>query len=392
MFYQSTHSRLFAFRLEVSALILLLVVGGITCISTAQEPNESTGQDATQDEMNDRIDELENQVMELEERVGDRAVVHAFDAIKLDLGGYLTQTFTTVWSEDTTRSSFDSAHFQFFIKAEISDRWSTFTLLEFAREAEMEGVEFGETSNSDIRFHEFENEVKLELYEIRYSHSDALNIKVGQFVTQHGITNIQHFDPLLLHVQRPMMIRHGFETFFQEATIGGQVDGQFNMGEGDESVLSYVAYLGSNDEDGNNFTWGGRAAYAFGDSGITVGANYGGLESDIRFVGADLLIESGKLQWKSEVFTTVDKPSGTDDRTGFYTQPAWNFTDKLIGFYRYDYLDPGSLDIGSRSEHVVGMNYLFSPTVRARAAVTFAKFNGTGDDAEFLQLSLTISF
>lgn len=41
MFYQSTRSRPFAYRLDVSTLILILVVCGITCITSAQEPNSS---------------------------------------------------------------------------------------------------------------------------------------------------------------------------------------------------------------------------------------------------------------------------------------------------------------------------------------------------------------
>ena len=69
--------------------------------------------------------------------------------------------------------------------------------------------------------------------------------------------------------------------------------------------------------------------------------------------------------------------------------PGLRIGEKVIVFYRFDYLDPGR-DLKDQLEHVAGINYLPIPLLRLRAAFTHAGFDGRADH-QLAQFSTTIS-
>lgn len=83
--------------------------------------------------LEDDIDAQDDRLMELEEKVGQRGVVHVMDALSLDLGGFISQTFTSINSDDNFESSFDLSQFELFLAGEVTEKLTYFTILEFKR-------------------------------------------------------------------------------------------------------------------------------------------------------------------------------------------------------------------------------------------------------------------
>ena len=85
------------------------------------------------------LERVEDEILNLEDRVGgERTLARAFDALELDIGGFLTQTFMTASGDDNTESSFNQTLFELLLKAQLSDEMSLFTALGFLREADLD--------------------------------------------------------------------------------------------------------------------------------------------------------------------------------------------------------------------------------------------------------------
>jgi len=351
-------------------------------------------------ELEDRIDSLEDQLLDVDERVGTRAVVHAFDALQMDFGGFATQRVNAVKSDAHTRAAFDMGQFELFLKAIIDDDWEFFSILEFKRVASL-----NESDTKDVQFGSIANKADLELYWFNYRLADSLQFRAGRFIAEHGIINVEHFQPTLLHLDYPMFMRKkpgsgsnnsGSLSFFERFMVGAMAHGQTSVG--DDNSLVYNAYIGTDKQNGMDYQSGARAALSWGHSGLTTGLNFGHGNhgavvngNSYDFWGVDLLYDKDAILWKNELYASKEDV-GTEDRLGWYTQPAVRLADKWIAFYRYDFLDNADLGKGDQTEHVVGINYLPNPLVRLRATATQASFDLPDDDFTSFQLSATISF
>lgn len=361
---------------------------------------------AVDNDVNSRLDELEEQMFDLDERTGSRAIIHAFDAISLDIGGFLTQQFTYAIGEDSDEASFNATQFELLIKADLTDEISVFTALGFLRESDLI---LADAANPTFAASAMRNPAIIAWG--NFQRSDALEIQLGRFVTPHGIINIEHFPGVLLELNQPQFLRpFSGQTIFSNFMQGGQIHGRFFLGEDGSDVLQYNAYVGLHPSDSEDFLAGFRVAYTWDELGVTLGGNYGhgrrkGAAStvgnlsivgprslttnDYDFVGVDLLYDKGKLLWKNELFFSSE--SGQQDRLGFYTQPAWRLNDKWIAFYRFDYFDPGQ-GIHDSVEHIIGVNFLPIPIVRLRASYIFKQLGDPEEDLSVFQFSMTLSF
>jgi len=217
---------------------------------------------------------------------------------------------------------------------------------------------------------------------------------------------------VLLDINQPQFLRpFSGATIFPNFLLGGQVHGKLFTGENDQDVLQYNAYIGGFATNTEEVLAGARVAYTWSDLGLTVGANYahgrrvaaasslGNLSivgnrskttNDYNTVGVDVLVDKGALLWKNEFFYSFEE-NGAEDRVAFYSQPGWRLNDKWIAFYRFDFFDPGQ-GIGQSTEHMVGVNFLPTSTIRLRAVYIFKQFNNPNEDANIFQLSATVSF
>ncbi len=351
-------------------------------------------------EQSERLEDLEDIVQDIDERVGSRALVRAFDARSLDLGGFFHQTSTYVGGEDVSTHAFNRGIFEILVKARFDKHWTAFFAQAFIRQS---GNPFAVGSRKAPQFNVGGGTVTPTVIAwANYKYSDALNVQIGRYITPQGIINVEHFPATLLDPEQPQFLRpFGSDTMFANFTTGFQIHGRQFVGDNLADKLSYNVYVGSFVNDSENFVYGARGAYSLGNTGVTLGVNYNGGERATgvgkRFNGGglDVLVDKGKLLWKTEVFVTDEDSNTRDNRFAWYTQPAWRLTDKWIAFYRYDFLDNG-LREGDRIENVLGINYMPNSSVRLRAIYTRKEFDSgvtqPSADADIFQLSGTFSF
>lgn len=350
-------------------------------------------------EVNLRLDDIEGVVVDVEDRIGSRAVANVFDAKRLDIGGFLLSTLTHVNGEDGSSTSFNRQVFELLINGELSDDWSLFVAQAFTREASPIFTDPAGRRSPDFNLG---TGAPTPIAWANYRASDAFNVRIGKWVAPHGIINIEHFPAILLDTEQPQFLRpFGGQTVFANFQTGVQIHGKSFLGKDDGSELNYAFYVGNFGGNQDNFNVGGRVGYTFADTGFTFGINgaFGRRsevgDSEYRLFGADLLYDKGKILWKTELFATDEDLGG--DRFAFYTQPAYRLNDKWTAFYRYDFLDDGT-GRGDRTEHMLGLAFNPIPEVRIRGTAAFRRFDeslslGFGDaDAQLYQLSTTYSF
>ena len=347
----------------------------------------------------ERFGALEDHVFDIDDRVGSRAAVNAFDAAKIDIGGFLHSTFTHVDANGGSATSFNRTIFELLLKADLGDDWSAFFAQAFLRQS---GESFNRVGNDlDVDFPEFNGgnpgvATDTPIAWANYKHNDALNVRMGRILTPAGIINIEHFPASLLDPEQPQFLRpFGGNTLFPNFLTGVNLHGRTFMGS---DSLMYDLYTGNFAGDNQKMVTGGRLAYALNDLGVTVGSNIiAGRRpngTDYQVYGADVRIDKGKLLWKNEAFFTTEE-DGNENRTAFYSQPAWRLSDKLTAFYRYDYLDAAA---GETTENVVGLAYKPNRNVHLRTIFRNKHFDAgfdgltSGEDAQIYQFSATYNF
>ncbi len=376
-------------------------------------------------DLTERLEAQEDLTQELDEKVGSRAIVHAFDAMQLDFGGFLHSAFTHIHGDQGSASSFDRLTFEILLKAQFSRRFSAFFAQAFVRESNLRYTDTFQRTSPGFAFSGSGGvKTPLVIAWANYRHRDELNLQIGRYITPFGIINIEHFPAILLDTEQPQFLRpFSGDTIFPNFITGAQAHGKFFF---DDDTLQYNVYTGVyTGSTPEQFYSGVRTAYTVRLLGTTFGLNIGtgkrtltttapdtttvAKNATFYMYGVDVLIDKGPILWKTELFMTDEDKGAGGNRVGFYTQPAYRVNDQWIVFYRYDFLDDGKLQIvpsgggprlhtpGHSTEHVLGLNYLPVPNVRLRATATWKEFSSgrlgaPNADAQIFQLSGTFSF
>lgn len=332
----------------------------------------------------------------------DQRSVGVFDAMSLDLGGFLTQTLTLAHGDEQTEISPNQTLLEILLRANVTERTSLFTALGWLREADLDL-----TDPSRPFFRGQVNRTPQIIAWVNHRFRDAFQLRVGRFVTPHGIINIEHFPPTLLEINQPQFLRpFPGATIFPDFLNGAELHGLLPAGPG---VLRYSLFAGMFAPEPNDRIAGLRVAWEW-DEGLTLGfnASHGSrddgagplanfsttpvpslIQNDYDLFGVDLLLDRGRVLWKTELFWSFEHHA--ENRIGFYTQPAFRLSDRWIAFYRFDFLEPGQ-GLVTTTEHVLGLNYLPHPLIRIRGAVFLKDYRGSGNDVTVSQLSATVSF
>lgn len=347
--------------------------------------------------VNDRIDEVEEVVFDVEEKVGSRAVVKAFDATSLDIGGFLHSAFSFVDGSNGSSSSFNRQVFELLARAELGPHWSAFLAQAFIRQSNILYTDPQGRRTPDFVIAGASPTV---IAWANYKKSDAFNVRIGRWVTPQGIINIEHFPAVLLDPEQPQFLRpFGGQTMFANFMTGINIHGTKFAGMGGKGALKYDIYVGNFAGSTTHVNYGGRLGYKFGDSGFAAGLNYSGgqrgkgVAQRYNVFGFDLLYDKGPLELKSEIFASNEDAGG--NRLGYYIQPAWRFANKWTAFYRYDFLDNGA-GTGDQVENVIGVAFKPIPAVHLRGIVRFKQFDREGTftraNAQVYQMFATFSF
>lgn len=389
-------------KLEQGMQMIRALQAEIEQMKTDQAASEAKTQQIVQSavaEQAERLDEVEESVVGIEDRVGSRALVSAFDAQSLDIGGFLHQTFTYVDGEDASSESFNKTVFELLLHAQLNESWTAFVAQAFARESPDPFSPAAGGSRERPHFISGGTDTETVLAWANYRASDAFNVRFGRLISPQGIVNIQHFPAALLDPEQPQFLRpFGSDTLFANFTTGIELHGQKFFGQ---DHLTWSAYGGNFAGNGDELIYGTRGAWTFGNSGITVGLNYNGGERRPGFggnfdvFGADLKIDRDWFEFTGEVFASDESSNTFDSRTAWYVQPAFRFAPGWTAFYRYDFLDNG-LNQGDSVENVVGLTYKPLSNLHLRASLTVKDFDeGVTEpaaDARIFQVSGTLSF
>lgn len=357
----------------------------------------SSTNDDTVAVLDERVEELEDTVDTIDSRVGSRAVANAFDATKLDIGGFVDIATTLAIGEDKTEAAFNREVFELLVKAKLGNAWDLFVAQAFIRNAPLK---FSDPNGRRSPFFANNNSpvaTDTVIGWAQYSKSDMLNVQFGRFITPHGIINIEHFPANLLDPEQPQFLRpFPGQTIFANFSDGVNVHGSKYVGN---NKFSYNAYAAAWAGNSSNVNVGGRLEYSFVDSGLTFGLNgtYGDRSStrDANFavLGADVLFQKGRWIWKNEVYVTDEE--NAPSKYAFYTMPAYKLTDKWTAFYRFDYLDTG-LPGGESIENVLGLTV--RPVFNVHLRGIYRWHHATRDagipaaDTHVFQLSTTFNF
>lgn len=353
-------------------------------------------------EKSTRIEELEQQLIESEVAETEKSVVTAFDALQLDIGGFLNQTYSHNIGGDSPQSgSFDQTNFEMLISAELTERDRFFTALGFLRESQLAN----ENTAEDVSQRDWDpHNVATPAIILWWNHtfSEALDVTVGRFINPWGIINIEHFPPVLMNLRQPQFLRpFPGSTIIPNFMNGIQLHGRQYISEHELEYYAYSAnFVGSPTE----MLWGGRLAWTVPSRAFTVGTSYNAGDKDnegfdgYNAFGADLFIDYEGFGLKSElIYNMVDGDAG--DQESWYVQPFYSWEDWVF-FYRYDFIDLDdnlSSDASEQTEHIIGVNYFYTPTIRLRAEYVFNIYeleqDSLGQDRDFdqIQFSATVS-
>ncbi len=348
-------------------------------------------------ELDERVVELENAVDTIDGRVGSRAVANAFDATKLDIGGFVDIATTLAIGEDKTEASFNREVFELLLKSKLGKDWELFVAQAFIRNAPLKYSDVNARRSPFFANNNSPVVTDTVIAWAQYAKNDMFKVQFGRFITPHGIINIEHFPAVLLDPEQPQFLRpFPGQTIFANFTDGLNIHGSKFIGK---NKFSYNAYAGTWAGNSTNINVGGRLAYSLGDSGLTFGLNgtYGDRSStanaNFAVLGADVLYQKGRWIWKNEVYVTDE--DGAKGKVAFYTMPAYKLTNKWTAFYRFDYLDTGKLG-GESIENALGLT--FRPIYNAHIRGIYRWHRATKDtgipaaDTHVFQLSTTFNF
>lgn len=375
-----------------------------------------------------RLDELEEQQTKTAERLGSRAPVAAFSADAIDLGGHLSSFFTHMRGDGGDATGHLVSLFELFVKAQVDEQWSVFATPGFYlfNGALLDNPATPQAGSDPAFTADDSTQVRTFLARLQaeWEPSDLLQVRGGIVGSPHGTTNREYFIPARQIAQASLHTRFFLgNQLYPQQVVGAAVAGRIPIGSSGNRI-DYDAYFGSEPDSADDGIGGARLAYVWGESGLSVAANYGRgtrevtsdpttnfgvlqapfplgrfAARDYEFVGLDVDWRLGSLIHKTEVYSSREE--GFADQFAASTETSWFVTPQWAVTYRFDYYDPGS-DLspllsavapqGHATEHVVGI--CFDPTdgVRLRLDGHHLRLPQSDETVEFYNFSWSVSF
>lgn len=413
--------------------LAVLLVGALSTPATAQDPQTKQALD----ELRQRVDELEEQQAKTADRIGGRALLQAYTARSVDFGGHVSTLFTSMMGEGSTETGHLVTLLELYLRAELDDHWSLFATPGFYTfNGGLVDSPVTASITGDPLFLESETSLS-DLFLARaygqYVGSDRLQVQAGIVGSPHGNANREYFIPSRVIAQSSLHTRYFLNNqLYPQQVLGARVLGKLPVGA-DNDRFEYDLYFGTEDDSPADAIGGARLAYVFDGPGITVAANYGrgtregftplpltspfplftanvpllqapfharyNLTREYEFAGIDVEWRSGPLIARTEAYYSAE--SDVEDQRAFSQEVNWFFLDDVAASYRFDYYDAGAdLDplglavgpLGHATEHVVGVCYSPGSGVRLRLDFHHLLLPNTDAEADFLNLSWSLSF
>ncbi len=411
---------------------LPLVAASIAAIASTLTAQDPASLQKAIEALQQRIGELEDQQAKTAEQLGGRSLVQTYTARSLDFGGHVTSLFTHMRGEHDSATGHVVSLLELFLSAQVDDQWSLFAtpafytfhgaLLDDPTTAAANDPGFTTADTSEA-------ETFLSRLYGQWKNSDALQLQGGIVGSPHGTTNREYFIPARMIGQGNLHTRVFLANqLYPQQLLGVRASGKWAPGHGAD-LVEYDAYFGVEDDSPGDGIGGARIAYAFGDLGLGIAANYGRgtrqgaddpltnvavLQSpfasrfngtrDYEFVGVDVDWRREAFLAKVEAYASAER--GYADQRAVSCEGTWFVVPKLGLTYRFDYYDSGSDDVivsltpfatvaaprGHATEHVAGICFTPDPSVRLRLDLHHQLLPNTDATVDYVNLSWSISF
>ena len=326
---------------------------------------------------------------------------------RLEIYGYFDVETESKRSGDQRNWHFDQHHFNVITVYRPQDRWRVFAEVEWEH-----GAFQSRSGGAGL--------IELERAWVEYSHSPALQVRLGKFLAPFGIYNLRHdATPTYLMSFLPASVygKHSnplgeSQRLYAKFGTGVQLLGRVPAGAWSADYAVYLTNsrgLDAAELDGNmNKGVGGRLLlHSPNDSvrvGISLYSDRNGLAADTRqyAIGVDfafekdaLLVEVEGLVPRLEGVNEARAPDGLlrTGRSG-YVQGSYRLTDRLTPFGRFEYYDADRQRASDVETTVVGgLNVMVNPSVYLKSEVQTRQFRGTQrpDDTLFVS-SISVAF
>jgi hypothetical protein len=300
----------------------------------------------------------------------------------LTLGGYAT---TQLAKLDDTPLSFDVTHLSAFLWWQPIQRLRFFTELDEQDALQVQSDKFT-TANGYLA---------VERLYADWAQSDALNLRLGKFLTPIGRWNLIHADPLVWTTSRPLITQVTFPTNATGAMLFGTLNG---IGSGlDYSIYSSIGAELRRDPKQDPFTeaYGLHLAYSLRPT-LQLGFSYANFEqrSDLgnrrNLVGADVFWSHNGYEISAEAAYRFSSQGPESDELGGFVQGVVPLVGKLYGIGRYEYYDRAGPTSGV-SLWLAGLDYRWSRAVIVKAEFSQGVHNRIDVPEGFL-LSFAVLF
>lgn len=388
-----------------------------------QDPAKVTAEIA---ELRQRLDELEEQHLRFADRIGSRPLAQSYSGRALNLGGHVSSLFTHMDGVNGNTTGHVVSIFELYVKAQIDDHWSLFAT---------PGVylfNYGLLDNPGtpatwdpllVRGNESSVDTYIARLLAEWRYNDELVVQGGMVGTPHGPANREYFIPARQIAQANLHTRYFLgNQLYPQQVLGGKLSGRIDFA-GESYRLEYDAYFGAEAEQPDDGIGGARLAVHSVATGLTLAANYGrgtraaadpttnfgALQApfpgsrfgtrDYEFVGLDLEWRQGDFVHRTEAYLSRER--GFADQRAFSSETSWFCHPRWAISYRFDYYDPGSdwnpllsavRSDGQATEHVLGLCFLPTDSVRLRLDAHHLRLPRSDDSLNYFNLSWSISF
>lgn len=360
-------------------LLRNLAIGSVLSLSALPVYAAKPSPTSELEELRQRIDDLEELLIDMESRRDGAATANSFDAISLNIGGYYHGVAREFDTDNGDVSAFTRNILYLRIEADLSEHWNLSFGNMFGQidieQPELTALDAGYLdasaaitpatmrSSSQNNFNQILNQNRITTLEsynlnfpldvnLKYQHNDALRLVLGRQRAPVGYTSFHPTTWRNNEMPRYMLSTNGVSHIFKPFVQGVTVEGFFYPGDG-EHIIAYHAFAGDTltvdsdfsstvNDDQSSF----RLSYTKPNQSFSVGLNYiHGKRENRNFYGGnrfaaaglDLYINHGPWRWHSEYYGSQEKNS--PDRRGYFIQPSLALGERVELAVSHDVMD-----------------------------------------------------